>query len=431
MSFRTVLILLNAALIAGFLIFVGVRIVRLRYNKEPEPKNLTPFFDDDVLEGAHLERVLGVALIALVVVVLGLLAYFIWEPFRETASATGFHEQSVERGATLFANAQSKSYDSTKSLLCADCHGVDGGGGTAKFTVQSDDPRCDPTQPVTSDTPKYCLPQQVAWAAPNLQLAPLRYSRAQLTQIITYGRPGTPMPAWGVASGKGALQEQSIQDLVNYVESLATTSDKAKASAAGETASCGASDKVNNRAACVGRKQLQDPATRAAADKWVTDARADLAAVIAERDALPATASADQRATYDKLVQQKQETVQVAQDWQQTTQTPTDGAIEFMNNCARCHTRGWSYFDAADPQGNPPPGIMAGGAYGPNLTNGDVNNQFPPPNGDAQLEEWISIGVPANEQYGIRGISSGRMAHFGAVLSKQQIEEIMAYERSR
>ncbi len=60
-------------------------------------------------------------------------------------------------------------------------------------------------------------------------------TRQQLTQIITYGRPGTPMPAWGVLSGKGALQEQSIQDLVNYVESIVTTRDKAQAMAAAET----------------------------------------------------------------------------------------------------------------------------------------------------------------------------------------------------
>jgi mono/diheme cytochrome c family protein len=421
MSFRTVVILINAALIAGFLGFIGWRVLRLRGNKEPKPENLTPFFDDDVLEGAHLERVLGVALIALVVVVIGLLAYFIWEPFREDASATGFHEQSVERGAVLFANDQSPHYDSTKSLLCANCHGTDGGGGTATFVVQSDDPRCDPTAEVNDQTPAYCLPKQVNWAAPSLQLAPLRYSRAQLTQIITYGRPGTPMPAWGVASGKGALQEQSIQDLVNYVESLAASSDKAQAAATGEIASC------DSRGACVGRKQLEAADTQAAAQKWVTDAEADLAAAVAERDA----SSLADRATYDKLVQQKQETLQVARDWLQTTQSATDGEILFMNNCARCHTRGWSYFDPADPEANPPPGIMAGGAYGPNLTGGDVNNQFPPPNGDAQLQEWISIGVPANEQYGVRGISSGRMPHFGAVLSKDDIEAIMAYERSR
>ncbi len=419
MSFRTILILINAALIVAFLVFVAVRVLRLKYNKEPEPENLTPFFDDDVLEGAHLERVLGVALIALVVVVLGLLAYFIWEPFRQTAAATGFKERSVERGATLFANAQSKEYDSTKSLLCATCHGVDGGGGSATFTVQSTDPRCDPTAKVTDDTPKYCLPTQVAWAAPSLQLASLRYSREQITQIITYGRPGTPMPAWGVASGKGALQTQSIQDLVNYVNSLATTSTKAQAVADKEVESC------DTRLACVGRKQLQAPKTRAAALKWVADAQAELDAA----QAALTTGGVQDVATNTKLVQQKQETLQAAQDWLQTTDTASDGAILFMNNCARCHTRGWSYFDTTDPGANPP-GIMGGGAYGPNLTNGDVNNQFPPPNGEAQLEEWIGIGVPANDQYGIRGISSGRMPHFGAVLSKTDIESIMAYERS-
>jgi mono/diheme cytochrome c family protein len=420
MSFRTVLILFNAVLIAGFLGFVAFRVIRVKYNKESSPENLTPFFDDDVLEGAHLERVLGVALIALVVVVIGLLAYFIWEPFRETASATDFHQRSVDRGATLFANSQSKAYDSTVSLLCADCHGVDGGGGSKTFVIQSDDPRCDPAAKVTENTPEYCLPKQVSWAAPSLQFAPLRYSRAQLTQIITYGRPGTPMPAWGVASGKGALQQQSIQDLVNYVESIATTSDKAQAIDAKETASC------TTRGACVGRKQLEAPATQAAADKWVVDARAAVAAAQAELDA----ASVNEVANLTKVLQEKQETLTVAEDWQQTTRSATDGQILFMNNCARCHTRGWSYFDPANPEANPPPGIMGGGAYGPNLTGGDVNNQFPPPNGEAQLLEWISIGVPANDQYGNRGISSGRMPHFGAVLSKDAIESIMAYERS-
>jgi hypothetical protein len=212
---------------------------------------------------------------------------------------------------------------------------------------------------------------------------------------------------------------------VNYVESLATTSDKAQAVDASETQSCGAGSK-NTRAACVGTQQLEDPATRAAADKWVTDAQADLDAAKAQ---LAAAGVADV-ATDTKVVQEKQETLQAAQGWQQTTQSPTDGAISFMNNCARCHTRGWSYFDASNPEANPPPGIMGGGAYGPNLTGGDVNNQFPPPTGEAELFSWISIGVLPNEAYGIRGISSGRMPHFGAVLTKQQIDEIMAYERT-
>jgi mono/diheme cytochrome c family protein len=376
-----------------------------------------------------LERALGVALIALIVVILGMLAYFVWEPFREKDASAGFKDRSIERGAILFANNQSKSYDSTKSLLCANCHGVTGGGGVANFSVKSEDPRCDPNQTVDqslADKQPYCLPKQVSWAAPNLQIASLRYSRAQLTNIITYGRPGTPMPAWGVASGKGALQQQSIQDLVNYVESLGTTPDLAQGAAAAEARDCD-KDGAPIRGACVGKAQLEDPKVRAAADKWVVDAQAELDAAKAER---AAQTTADAIATYDKLVAQKEETVQVAQSWQSATQTASDGQILFYNNCARCHTRGWSYFDPTQPEVNPPMGVMAGGAYGPNLTNGDVNNQFPPPNGEAELFAWISEGVPANEQYGIRGISSGRMPHFGAVLTKTQIEAIMAYERS-
>ncbi|MFI5053484.1 MAG: hypothetical protein ACHQDE_03910, partial [Acidimicrobiia bacterium] len=193
MNFRSTLIIINLIAVAGLISFIVYRVVSLRRNPEPKtPENATPFFDDDVLEGAHLERVLGVSLLALVVAVVGLLAYFVWEPFRAADAKSAFHERSVQRGAILFANSQSAAYDSTKSLLCAGCHGVDGGGGVAPFVVKSEDPRCDPNQVVNAELAAkqpYCLPKQVSWRAPNLQLAGLRYSRAQLTQVITYGRP--------------------------------------------------------------------------------------------------------------------------------------------------------------------------------------------------------------------------------------------------
>ncbi len=119
MSFRTILIIVNVAAFVAIAGFIGYRVFSLRRNPEPKtPDNLTPFFDDEVLEGAHLERVLGVSLIALVIVVLGLLAYFVWEPFREADAKTGFKERSITRGSILFANNQSEAYDSTKSLLC-------------------------------------------------------------------------------------------------------------------------------------------------------------------------------------------------------------------------------------------------------------------------------------------------------------------------
>ena len=415
-SFRDVLILINAIAVAALLIFIFVRVVSLRRNPEVKaPQNQTKFFDDDVLEGPHLERVLGVALIALVIAVVGLIAYFIWEPFRGADAVTQFKDQSVERGEVLFSAQQSPKYDATKSLLCANCHGIDGGGGSASFIVKSEDPRCDPEQTVdeklAAEQP-YCLPSQVAWEAPNLQLAGLRYNRQQLTQIITYGRPGTPMPAWGVASGKGVLNPQGIADLVNYVESLATTPDKAQAEA--------------DKQVQAWRDKLNSPEVKAAAAKWVTDANADLVQARAQAAAKPDDPNLAATVVY------MQDVANVAQQWQATTQSATDGQVLFMANtgCARCHTRGWSYFDPTNPEANPPPGQMGGGAFGPNLTNGDVNAQFPPPTGESDLFGWIAVGVPAYQQYGIRGISSGRMAHFGAVLTKGQIEQIMAYERS-
>ena len=120
MSFRTALIIINLVAVAGLLVFIAYRVVSLRRNPEPsQPENLTPFFDDEVLEGPHLERVLGVALVALVVAVVGLVAYFVWEPFRETDASSGFKERSVERGQQLFAGPDSPAFDSTRSLNCA------------------------------------------------------------------------------------------------------------------------------------------------------------------------------------------------------------------------------------------------------------------------------------------------------------------------
>ena len=418
MSFRTTLIIINLVAVAGLLVFIAYRVVSLKRNPEPrEPENLTPFFDDDVLEGPHLERVLGVALVALVISVVALVAYFVWEPFREADATEGFKERSIERGAVLFAGPDSPVYDSTKSYNCARCHGNDGGGGFATQTVKSTDPRCDPAQKVdeklAEDAPE-CLPQIVSWAAPNLQLAPLRYTRGQLTEIITFGRPGTPMPAWGVASKKGPLNEQSIEDLVNYLYSISTTPDKAQAGSAADAKKM--------------RETLDDPEVQAAADKWVADTQAALTAAEAALDAT--TPGTNERTTAEGVVEQARENAQVAADWRDATQSATDGEILFMNNCARCHTRGWSYFDPTDPESTPAPGPMGGGAYGPNLRDGTVDRQFPSPLYDADFFGWISAGVPFGNAYGTRGISSARMPHFGAVLSKEQIEAIMAYERS-
>jgi mono/diheme cytochrome c family protein len=44
--------------------------------------------------------------------------------------------------------------------------------------------------------------------------------------------------------------------------------------------------------------------------------------------------------------------------------------------------------------------------------------------------DWVAEGVPRNDQYGTRGISTGRMPHFANVLTREQIQAIVDYERT-
>jgi mono/diheme cytochrome c family protein len=64
------------------------------------------------------------------------------------------------------------------------------------------------------------------------------------------------------------------------------------------------------------------------------------------------------------------------------------------------------------------------------LTNGATTEQFPGLAGVQEQFDWVATGAPANDGYGVRGISSGRMPHFEKMLSEDQIKAIVAYERS-
>lgn len=352
MNLRLTLIIVNLLAFGTIGVIILWRVVSLRRNPEPRPpQNLTPFLRDEELEGRKLERVLAISLLTTAVIALTLFVYYVFEPSREASAEKDFVKRSTDRGAILFANDQSKSYDPTRSLLCANCHGVDGKGGSTNFTIKSDDPRCDPSAAVTADTPSYCLPVQVTWQAPPLDVALLRYSKEQVKQIVTYGRPGTPMPPWGVASGKGVLNEQGINDVVTYLDSIKVTPDEAK------------------------KRFTQQ----------LDDARAK-------------------------------------------SPGKSDGQLLFELQCARCHTKNWSFYDPEKLVGAPP-GPMGGGAYGPNLTGGATLRQFAGPKGPQDHYDWIATGKPAQEQYGTRGISTGRMPHFANILTKEQIQAIVDYER--
>lgn len=408
MSFRTTLIVLNIialAVIAGVILW---RVFNLKREKEPTPANLTKFLKDEDLEGRRLERVLGWSLLFVLVIAIALPVYFLVEPGRQVVAKDAFVTRSEERGAVLFANNQSLAYDSTKSLLCANCHGTKAEGGAAPFVIQSEADLCLVEQNKGNPDVPECLPQQVSWQAPALNTVLLRFTRAQVKHILNYGRPGTPMPAWGIVSGKGVLNEQSIDDLVNYLASLQIPSDKAKAiskQAVGEYR-VGGQDLVDQQQKALAT--AQDDLAKAQADPTSTPVALDQA-----RAAVVTT-----QAQFDAAVAYNTE-----------VQDLSDGAILFRLNCARCHTKGWSYDDPTDLKvAAPPP--QGSGAYGPSLRDGSTLLQFPGKAGEQGQFDWVALGVPENQQYGVRGISSGRMPHFASQLNDAEITAIVQYERS-
>ena len=107
MNFRIVLIVLNILVLAGLVVYVAISVGRSPEPKDPE--NLTPFLDDDALEGRRLDRVLGWALLFAAVIAIALPVYWLREPDRQEESIGYFDDGAVERGAVLFANSASEA----------------------------------------------------------------------------------------------------------------------------------------------------------------------------------------------------------------------------------------------------------------------------------------------------------------------------------
>jgi mono/diheme cytochrome c family protein len=317
--------------------------------------NRKPFFDDDILETHRLDRALIFSLFMLVIIAVGLPLYWLNEPNRQTGALRGFNNDAIKRGASLFESATAPT-DPEHPLHfgCADCHGgMAGVGGSTSAFVS------DPAHP---DIPQH----QVSWSVPPLNSVLLRFDGSAadvdpnanigtaldaVRTIIVYGRAGTPMPAWGLAGG-GPMNDQQINDLVAYLESI----------------------------------QLSNAdAAKYWADKAIQTAKAE-----GKVDALG-----------NPLL---------------------DGQVLFDTNCARCHTKGFSYGEPQTAGG--------GGQFAPNLTNGSEIRQFP--NIKDQID-FVTNGVAFGKQYGTAGIGQtggGGMPHFGNYLTQAEITDIVEYERS-
>ena len=254
--------------------------------------NRKPYLPDEELEGRKLDRTLTIALLVLFVIAVGLPLYWILEPGRQAGATQDFRNTFVKRGAAMFAPTGT----SLDALGCEGCHGKGGSGGVALYNLQNPDGTV----------------SQVNWKAPALNTVLLRYSREEVTYVLTYGRPFSPMPAWGVAGG-GALNDQQIQNLVDYLESIQITPEQAQ-----------------------------------------QQARDELAKMMAEKnpDGTPKWAS-EGEALFNMGFD--------------------DGFAGGAYACGRCHTQKWSY--ATDY--NLIKAQSGCGALGPSLCDGSVRRQFP------------------------------------------------------
>ena len=373
--------------------------------------------DDEVFEGPRLDRFLGWALVSMAVVALSLPLYWLGEPGRHTGSIRGFDRRSVKRGGQLFGPEHN-------GFNCARCHGADGGGGVATWTVN--DYNADGTPKLDPATAKPVI-RQVSWTAPRINNVALRYRADQIRNVLIYGRGGAknnPMPAWGVKGG-GPGTDQQIDDLVNYLKHWAIEKDPV-AQAAYLTAW-----KTNGHDAVKAYEVAIAAASKVAQaeyDKNFEATKSDARKVVAGakksiEDAQKALA--DAKATGDQI---KIEDAQKSLDDTMTgiasatkNANASDGEIVFNLNCARCHTSGYSYGE---------PKEQAGGYYGPALRGAGLARQFPDA---ADQEAFVAQGVADEQAYGKGGVnhwSGGGMPYFGNLLTPEKIKTVVAYERS-
>jgi len=338
------------ASLAGWILYAvfNVRNGRAEIGSEQElAANRKPYYDDEVLEGRRLERVQLLGLVFLAILTVALPLYWVLEPNRQEEAQFGFEKRFASWGAELFAPTAEGGYN------CAGCHGgMKATGGVASYAI---------TDPKTSEV------KAVSWKAPALNTVMYRYSDEEVRFILNYGRPFSPMSAWGTIGG-GPMTDQSIQTLIDYLKSIQIPQENCTETRGSYNPTCtdGKLPEEKNKEIEAEAKRLVDNGTYASMGEAYFNL--DLGS----------------------------------------------GAY----SCARCHTKGWSYND---------PQVTGGGALGPNLTGGSSVRQFP---SQKDMITFISGGSELGKKYGEQGQGSGRMPAFGQLYTQDQIREIVEYVRS-
>jgi mono/diheme cytochrome c family protein len=184
------------ALVAGiaWLGMLFVSAIRNRGGEEVAP-NLRPGIDDETVETRRLEGGQKAAIAFSAFLAISLPLYFLTEQERQEGFVEEFAEGSIERGQHL-----------VEEFGCFNCHGPEGSGGVAPYVEKRSG-------------------IAVEWAAPSLNDVFFRYEEDEVNFWVTYGRGNTPMPAWGIPGG-GPLNEQQVEDVVNYLATIQVTQDE-------------------------------------------------------------------------------------------------------------------------------------------------------------------------------------------------------------
>lgn len=209
---RTVAWVIGVLAVGGWLVYLwfNIRSAKPETGSEIElaANRATPP-DDDVLEGSRLEKMQFWGVAFLVVISIGLPLYWLREPGRQASALDDQQSTNVSRGETHY----------NETFQCVNCHGPEGGGGAVSWIEQVNETDAGGDLIIDEETGEVeTFNVAVNWAAPAINNVFTRFSREEVTEIITYGRANTPMAAWGLAGGASGT-EQQISDLVDYLMS--------------------------------------------------------------------------------------------------------------------------------------------------------------------------------------------------------------------
>ncbi|MYI30893.1 MAG: cytochrome c [Acidimicrobiia bacterium] len=393
--------------------------------------NRKPYLSDEDLETKKLDFSLATGLVTLVIIGVALPLYWLGEPGRQEGYVNYTRDQFTSRGFEQYEER------------CASCHGGGGLGGTTATSV-------------TDDNGNFVA--AIQWEAPALTTVLYRFSEEEVRYILNYGRPPTPMQAWG-APGGGPLTTQQVDEIIQYIQSIQLSPDQVQAEVL---------------------------------DGLVQQVRADVLLVyphlseqLAQASAAVAAAGADESEAESagrQLAAIEQEIRETSEQYISDLASSDRGELLFNNGeygCARCHTprESWIFTGPERVPGEGsvvlakgseaeaevvaalgnliPAKISGGGAFGSNLTNGSTLRQFDTAEGHAG---FIMVGSQEGVGYGNfgQGDGGGQMPAFGVcvgdrdsgerspifgfctledgsvrpgLLTEQQIADIVAYER--